>query len=69
MANRDSKPVRYLEDFAVGQKYRSARVTMSATEIKAFANAFDPQPFHLNEEAARASFFGGLAATGGTPQR
>ncbi len=42
---------------------------MSATEIKAFANAFDPQPFHLNEEAARASFFGGLAATGGTPQR
>ena len=37
---------------------------MSATEIKAFANAFDPQPFHLNEEAARASFFGGLAASG-----
>jgi acyl dehydratase len=54
----------YLEDFSVGQKYRSPRATVDATAITAFARAFDPQPFHLDEEAARASFFGGLAASG-----
>jgi acyl dehydratase len=56
--------VLYLEDFLVGQKYRSARLTVDAAAIRAFASAFDPQPFHLDEEAARASFFGGLAASG-----
>ena len=61
---RDSKPVHYLEDFAVGQKYRSARLPVDAAAIKSFANAFDPQPFHLDEEAARSTFFGGLAASG-----
>lgn len=61
---RASNPVRYLEDFAVGQRYRSARVAIDAAEIKAFAGEFDPQPFHLDEEAARTSFFGGLAASG-----
>ena len=61
---RDSKPVHHLEDFAVGQKYRSARLPVDAAAIKSFANAFDPQPFHLDEEAARSTFFGGLAASG-----
>ena len=61
---RDSKPVHYLEDFAVGQKYRSARLPVDAAAIKTFASAFDPQPFHLDEEAARSTFFGGLAASG-----
>ncbi len=61
---RDSKPVHYLEDFAVGQKYRSTRLPVDAAAIKNFANAFDPQPFHLDEEAARSTFFGGLAASG-----
>jgi acyl dehydratase len=61
---RDSKPVHYLEDFAVGQKYRSTRLPVDAAAIKSFANAFDPQPFHLDEEAARSTFFGGLAASG-----
>lgn len=57
--------VRYFEDFAVGQKFRSTgTVTVTAEQIKAFAAAFDPQPFHLDEDAARASFFGGLAASG-----
>jgi acyl dehydratase len=59
-----TKPGHYLEDFAVGQKYRSGKVSVDAAAIKAFANAFDPQPFHLDEEAARATFFGGLAASG-----
>ena len=55
---------RYLEDYAVGQIYGSARLKIDATAIKAFAAAFDPQPFHLDETAARASLFHGLAASG-----
>ena len=54
----------YLEDFAVGQKYGTKRVRVDAEAIKAFAATFDPQPFHLDEEAARASFFQGLSASG-----
>jgi acyl dehydratase len=56
--------VLYLEDFAIGQRSRSPSLTVDADAIKAFAAAFDPQPFHLDEEAARGSFFGGLAASG-----
>lgn len=56
---------RYFEDFAVGQRFRSTEsVTVTAERIKSFAAEFDPQPFHLDEESARASFFGGLAASG-----
>ena len=55
---------KYLEDFAVGQIYGSGRVTVEKDRIKAFAAEFDPQPFHLDEEAARGSIFGGLAASG-----
>jgi acyl dehydratase len=54
----------YLEDFAAGQRYVSARLRVEAAAIKAFAAAFDPQPFHLDDEAARASFFAGLSASG-----
>jgi len=54
----------YLEDFAVGQKYGTKRLRVDAEAIKAFAAAFDPQPFHLDAEAARASFFQGLSASG-----
>ncbi len=54
----------YLEDFAAGQKYGTGKLRVDAAAIKAFAAAFDPQPFHLDEEAARASFFGGLSASG-----
>lgn len=63
-ASRESKPLHYLEDFAVGQKYRSAKHPVDAAAIKSFASAYDPQPFHLDEEAARTTFFGGLAASG-----
>ncbi len=56
--------VLYLEDIAVGQKYGSGRARVDAEEIKAFAAEFDPQPFHLDEEAAKGSFFRGLAASG-----
>ena len=54
----------YLEDLAVGQKFQSGRARVDAEAIKAFAAEFDPQPFHLDEEAANRSFFRGLAASG-----
>ncbi len=54
----------YLEDLEVGQKFLSPSHEITLEEIKAFAQSFDPQPFHLDEEAARHSFFAGLAASG-----
>ena len=56
--------MRYFEDLAVGQKFSSPRLRVDEAAIKAFAAEFDPQPFHLDEEAARATLFGGLAASG-----
>lgn len=55
---------RYLEDFAVGQTFGSGRLTVDRERIKSFAAEFDPQPFHLDEEAARDTIFQGLAASG-----
>jgi acyl dehydratase len=55
---------RYLEDFAVGQRFGSGRLRINKERVLAFAAEFDPQPFHLNEAAARDSIFGGLAASG-----
>ena len=65
MLTKTEQPARlYLEDFSVGQKFRSASLRVSETEIKAFAEKFDPQPFHLDEAAAQQSPFAGLAASG-----
>src|SRR5213593_1118422 len=55
---------RYFEDFTVGQTFGSGRILVEKERIKAFAAEFDPQPFHLDEAAARGSIFGGLAASG-----
>jgi len=55
---------RYLEDFAVGQTFRSGQRQIDAERIKTFAAEFDPQPFHLDEAAARDTIFRGLAASG-----
>jgi acyl dehydratase len=55
---------RYLEDFAVGQTFGSGRRRIAKEEITVFATQFDPQPFHLDEEAARGTVFQGLAASG-----
>ena len=55
---------RYLEDFAVGQKFGSRRLLIEAERILAFAAEFDPQPFHLDKKAAAESFFGELTASG-----
>ncbi len=56
--------MRYWEDFAVGDATEVGPVTVSAAEIIEFASRYDPQPFHLDEEAAKASPFGGLIASG-----
>jgi len=55
---------RFFEDFQVGQTFGSGTVTVTADRIKAFAAEFDPQPFHLDENAARGTFFGELVASG-----
>ncbi len=57
-------PDRYLDDFAAGLTFRSASARIDATQIIKFATEFDPQPFHLDEEAARGTIFRGLAASG-----
>jgi acyl dehydratase len=54
----------YFEDFAPGQTFASSAVTVDADAIKLYARQFDPQPFHLDEQAAERTFFKGLAASG-----
>lgn len=55
----------FFEDFRPGLVIQGAgRFRVDAAAIRAFAAEFDPQPFHLDEEAARRSLFGGLAASG-----
>lgn len=54
----------FFEDTAVGERRELGSFTFTAENIKAFARQFDPQPFHLDEEAGRKSPFGGLAASG-----
>jgi acyl dehydratase len=54
----------WLEDLSVGQQFLSGTHTLTADEIKEFAGHYDPQPFHMDEAAARATMFGGLAASG-----
>lgn len=54
----------HLEDVEVGTEFVSGEVTITERDIIAFAEQFDPQPFHLDPEAAQDSFFRGLAASG-----
>ena len=54
----------HFEDFAVGQVIDLGSYPVTAAEIIAFASEFDPQPFHLDEAAGKASILGGLAASG-----
>ena len=55
---------RYLDDFAVGQRFHSGRLRIDAEQLKTFAATFDPQPFHLDEKAACDTLFRGLVASG-----
>ncbi|HWA79717.1 MAG TPA: MaoC family dehydratase [Acetobacteraceae bacterium] len=54
----------YLDDLHIGQRFMSGEHALDKDQIKAYAAAFDPQPFHLDERAAQDSMFGGLAASG-----
>ncbi len=54
----------YLEDLHPGQKFTSHEEQITEAAIKEFAQQFDPQPFHLDHEAAKSTMFGGLAASG-----
>jgi acyl dehydratase len=54
----------WLEDLSVGQQFLSGTHTLTADEVKEFAGRYDPQSFHLKEDAARQTMFGGLAASG-----
>jgi acyl dehydratase len=54
----------YLDDLHVGYRHTSGTYTIDEAEIKAFAHQFDPQPFHLDDAAAKGSPFRGLAASG-----
>jgi acyl dehydratase len=54
----------FLEDFAIGQVFATGKLQVDTDQIKSFAKEFDPQPYHLDEEAAQKSPFRGLAASG-----
>jgi acyl dehydratase len=62
---RPSEPrMFYLEDLHVGQRFVSATHALDAEQITAFARKYDPQPFHLDPDAAKDTFFDGLVASG-----
>jgi len=56
--------MRFFEDMEIGARREVGSFTFTAEQIKKFAAQFDPQAFHLDEEAGRKSLFGGLAASG-----
>lgn len=64
LSESSASSLRYLDDLLVGDHFMSAEQALDEAQIKAFALQFDPQPFHLDHEAAKATLFGGLAASG-----
>ncbi|MFS8050747.1 MaoC family dehydratase [Rhizobium sp. BR 314] len=64
MSDHTTMPELYLEDLEIGQRFTSPSHVMELDEIKEFAGRYDPQFFHLDEELARDSLFGRLAASG-----
>ena len=63
-ASADGREPLYLDDLRVGQRFTTGSHTMNEHDMIDFAGRFDPQPFHLDHEAARGTLFGGLAASG-----
>lgn len=62
-SKKDGRKI-YLEDMSVGDTFRSGNHLIDADQIVRFAQQFDPQPFHLEEQAAASTLFKGLAASG-----
>jgi acyl dehydratase len=56
--------IEWFDDLVLGMRFKSGETQVSREDIKRFATEFDPQPFHLDETAAKASVFRGLAASG-----
>lgn len=63
-SNSNTRSALYLDDLKVGDRFTSAEHALDEQQIKAFASQFDPQPFHLNDAAAKSTLFAGLAASG-----
>jgi acyl dehydratase len=59
-----SARMKYWEDLVVGEVVETGSYTFTADDIKEFAGKYDPQPFHVDEEAAKTSIYGGLIASG-----
>jgi acyl dehydratase len=57
-------PDRFFEDYAVGGVFEAGSVSISEVDIVEFAKRYDPQPFHIDAEAARSGFYGGIIASG-----
>ena len=51
--------IEWFEDLTVGMRFKSDGVTVSKEDIIRFASEYDPQPFHLDEEAAKKTILGG----------
>ena len=58
-----AKPIT-LDDLPLGQEFSCGAFTLTEAEIIAFASAYDPQPWHLDDAAARLTYFNGLCASG-----
>jgi acyl dehydratase len=56
--------VEWFDDLTVGMRFKGGEVTVSKEDILRFAREYDPQPFHLDDEAAKKTMLGGLAASG-----
>jgi acyl dehydratase len=63
-ANAGQPPMKFFEDLAMGDRLELGSHTFTAEEIKSFARSYDPQLFHVDEEAAARSHFGALCASG-----
>ena len=60
----DAKAVRHFEDLVVGTTMQSRGYPVTREEVIEFAAKYDPQPFHLDDDAAAATYFGRLSASG-----
>jgi acyl dehydratase len=59
-----ARAILFLDNLRVGDRFTSGTHEIDEEQVKGFAMQFDPQPFHLDAEAAKATFFGGLVASG-----
>ena len=61
---RDCSAATWFEDYSIGDEFHAEDLSFSEDEIIAFATRYDPQPFHIDREAAQRSQYGGIIASG-----